>query len=76
MGKRFFITSAITLAGIGLGAGFAYADEVEVEGSYSTQAACQTDGPHVQVNRDNDTWTHYDCRNDKGDGLWHLYLSR
>lgn len=75
MGKRLLVTSVIAFAAVAAGAGLASAEEVEVEGSYATEVACQADGPNVQVNRDNDKWTHFDCRNDAGDGLWHLYLS-
>ncbi len=54
--------------------GVAHADEVEVDGSYSTLAACQTDGPHVEIERNDAAYTHWDCR-EGNDGLYHLWLS-
>jgi hypothetical protein len=51
----------------------ANADEIQVEGNYATLAACQADGPHVEVNVPGN-WTHYSCVQ-HSDGLWYLYLS-
>ncbi|MCV7341924.1 hypothetical protein [Mycobacterium haemophilum] len=39
--------------------GVAKADEIQVEGNYSTLAACQTDGPHVEITH-NGLYTHWD----------------
>jgi hypothetical protein len=33
--------------------GVANADEVEVERNYTTRAACEADGPHVEITHDN-----------------------
>ncbi len=52
----------------------ANADEVQVEGVYSTEAACLVDGPHVEIEYDNGRYTHYACR-EGSDGLWYLYLN-
>ena len=49
------------------------ADEVQVEGNYSTRAACMVDGPHVEVDRPG-TWSHFSSVQ-QPDGLWYLYLS-
>jgi hypothetical protein len=54
--------------------GVANADEVQVEGVYSTQAACETDGPHVEITYDNGLYSHWVCR-EGADGLWYLYLN-
>jgi len=54
--------------------GVAQADETQVEGAYSTLAACQADGPHVEITHNDALYTHWDCRQG-GDGLWHLYLT-
>ena len=52
----------------------ANADEVQVEGSYATLAACQADGPHVEITHNDGAYTHWDCRQGD-DGLWYLHLS-
>uniref|UniRef100_UPI0021F36F46 hypothetical protein n=2 Tax=Mycolicibacter minnesotensis TaxID=1118379 RepID=UPI0021F36F46 len=57
-----------------LGLGVANADEVQVEGSYSTLEACQVDGPQVEIAQGNDNYTHWDCRQGD-DGLWYVWLS-
>lgn len=54
--------------------GVANADEVQVEGSYSTLAACEVDGPHVEITTNNHLYTHWDCRQ-HADGLYYLYLT-
>ncbi|KZM75959.1 hypothetical protein IU500_20090 [Nocardia terpenica] len=72
--KTVFAAGAIALGVLTVGTGLAAADEIQVEGNYATLAACQADGPEVQVDRDNDKWTHWDCRQG-GDGLFYLYLS-
>jgi hypothetical protein len=74
MMKNILVTGALALGIAAAGAGIASADEVQVEGNYSTMAACQADGPNVEVKRDNDKWTHWDCRQGN-DGLFYLYLS-
>lgn len=57
-----------------LGAGIAGADPVQVEGNYSTLAACQADGPHVQITQDNDAYSHWNCQQGD-DGLYYLFLA-
>lgn len=70
------IIAAGVLAFAGLmttGVGVSNADEILVEGNYSTQAACLVDGPHTEVNHPG-VWTHFSCVQHP-DGLWYLYLS-
>ena len=55
------------------GVGISNADEIQVEGNYATQAGCEVDGPHVEVNHPG-TFTHFSCVQ-HFDGLWYLYLS-
>jgi hypothetical protein len=45
----------------------------QVEGVYSTEAACEVDGPHVEIAHDNAKYTHWVCRQGS-DGLWYLFL--
>jgi hypothetical protein len=54
--------------------GVANADEVQVEGVCSTEAACEIDAPHVEITYDNGKYTHWVCRQGS-DGLWYLYLN-
>jgi hypothetical protein len=54
--------------------GVANADEVQVEGVYSTEAACEVDGPHVEIAYDNAKYSHWVCRQGS-DGLWYLFLN-
>jgi hypothetical protein len=42
--------------------GVANADEVEVEGNYSSQVGCEADGPHVEITHNDHLYTHWDCR--------------
>jgi hypothetical protein len=57
-----------------LGVGVANADEVQVEGNYSSEAGCLADGPHVEITHNDAAYTHFACRQ-HDDGLWYLYLS-
>ena len=54
--------------------GVAHADEIQVDGVYSTLAACEADGPHAQLAVDDHIWTHWDCRQHE-DGLYYLYFT-
>ena len=59
------VIAAGLLAEAGLvttGVGVANADEVEVEGNYSSEAGCWADGPHVVLAHNDHLYTHYDCR--------------
>jgi hypothetical protein len=70
------LVAAVLLAFGGLmtaGVGVSSADEIQVDGNYSTEAACLVDGPHVEVDHPG-TWTHFSCVQ-HSDGLWYLYLS-
>ncbi len=73
--KRMIAAGALAAGGLlTLGLGVAQADEVQVEGNYATIEACQADGPNVEINYDNDAYSHWDCRQGD-DGLFYLYLS-
>jgi hypothetical protein len=54
--------------------GVANADEIQVEGVYSTLDACQADGPHVELAQNDHLYTRWDCR-EHADGLYYLYLT-
>ncbi|BBZ48262.1 hypothetical protein MPRM_55430 [Mycobacterium parmense] len=65
------------LASAGLltvGLGVANADEIEVEGNYSSAAGCQADAPNVEITHNDNLYTHWDCRPGP-DGFWHVWLS-
>ena len=69
--------AAVALAALGfsvLGSGVASADSIQVEGNYSTLAACQADGPHVQITENNDSYAHWNCLQGD-DGLYYLFLN-
>lgn len=57
-----------------LGTGVANADAIQVEGSYSTMAACETDGPHVQIAENDGAYSQWSCQQGD-DGLYYLFLS-
>jgi hypothetical protein len=69
------IAAALLLVGgmMTTAVGIANADQILVEGNYATLAACQADGPHVEVVHGGN-WTHFQCVQ-HDDGLWYLYLS-
>jgi hypothetical protein len=56
------------------GVAVASADEVQVEGSYATEAACLIDGPHVEITHNDAAYSHFACRQG-ADGLWYLFLN-
>ncbi|MFM8600418.1 MAG: hypothetical protein ACKOB8_15655 [Mycobacterium sp.] len=60
--------------GIGPGIGIAAADSVQVDGNYATLAACQADGPEVQIAQNNDAYSAWQCTQGD-DGLYYLYLT-
>jgi hypothetical protein len=60
---------AMTMSG-----GIASADEIQVNRTYPTLSACEADGPYVELSRNNQLWTHWDCRQG-ADGLYYLYLT-
>jgi hypothetical protein len=73
--KRVIAAGLLTLGGLMTTAvGVAHADEILVDGVYSTLAACEVDGPHVELAYNDRAWTHWDCR-EHPDGLYYLYLS-
>lgn len=72
--KKLMAASVLALSGLmTTGVGVGNADEIQVDGNYSTEAACLVDGPHVEVDHPG-TWTHFSCVQ-HSDGLWYLYLS-
>lgn len=73
--KRMIAAGTLALGGLlALGVGVAHADEVQVEGGYSTLDACQVDGPNVEIAQGDANYGHWDCRQG-GDGLWYVWLS-
>lgn len=69
---RTMVAAGILTAGAALlttAVGMANADEVQVEGSYATLAACQADGPHVEITHNDGAYTHWDCRATTGSGI-------
>ena len=73
---RTLITGAVLALGglMSLGVGVAAADEVQVDGNYATLAACEIDGPEVQIADNNDAYTGWECRLGD-DGLYYLFLT-
>ncbi|WP_374023253.1 hypothetical protein [Mycobacterium sp. HNNTM2301] len=64
----------LTLAGLlTTGVGVAGADQVEVEGNYSSLAGCEADAPNVEITHNDHLYTHWDCR-EGSDGFWHVWL--
>lgn len=55
------------------GAGTANADEIEVDGIYSSDAGCMADAPHVELTHNDHLYSRYDCRLGP-DGFWHVWL--
>jgi len=73
--RTFIAAGLLALVGLTTGAvGVANADEVQVEGVYSALAACEVDGPHVEITYDDGPYTHWLCR-EGSDGLYYLYLN-
>ena len=73
---RTFLAGGLpALVGLMTGAvGVANANEVQVEGVYSTLAACEVDGPHVEITYDGGRHTHWVCR-EGSDRVYYLYLN-
>lgn len=75
---RIFAAAALAAGAVaGLmsaGLGVANADVIQVEGSYSTLAACQVDGPNVQIAENNGAYSQWSCQ-EGDDGLYYLFLS-
>ncbi|KKC02038.1 hypothetical protein [Mycobacterium nebraskense] len=64
----------LALAGLlTTGVGVASADEIEVEGNYSSLAGCEADAPNVEITHNDHLYTHWDCRQGS-DGFWHVWL--
>jgi hypothetical protein len=73
--RTIVFAGLLALAGLMTTAvGVANADEVEVDGNYSSQAGCEADGPHVEITHNDHLYTHWDCRLGP-DGFWHVWLS-
>ncbi|OBH48827.1 hypothetical protein [Mycobacterium mantenii] len=72
--KMAWAAGLLALAGLlTTGVGVASADEVEVEGNYSSQAGCAADAPNVEITHNDHLYTHWDCRFGS-DGFWHVWL--
>lgn len=74
---KIFVAATVAAGGVlaaGLGAGVAGADIIQVDGSYSTLAACQVDGPNVQIAENNGAYSQWSCQ-EGDDGLYYLFLS-
>jgi hypothetical protein len=72
--RKLVAAVALALGGLlTIGVGVGNADQIQVDGSYDSQAACQGDGPEVEV-VNGANWTHFECVQ-HSDGLWYLYLS-
>ena len=72
---KTLIAAAVAAAGLmTAGQGVAVADAIQVEGNYATLAACQADGPNVQITENNGAYSHWSCSQGE-DGMYYLYLS-
>ncbi|OBA63818.1 hypothetical protein A5647_04060 [Mycobacterium sp. 1100029.7] len=72
---RVIAAGLVSLGGLlTIGVGIANADEVEVEGNYSSESGCLADAPHVELTRNDHLYTHYSCRFGP-DGFWHVWLN-
>lgn len=73
--RTVFAAAVLALGGLmTTGVGVANADEVEAEGDYPTEAACEAAGPNVELAYDDGLYSHWVCR-PGGDGLWHVFLN-
>lgn len=72
---KSIVAGVIAVGGLlSFGAGLASADTIQVEGNYSTLAACQADGPHVQITENDYAYAHWNCQQGD-DGLYYLFLA-
>ena len=73
--RTFFAAGLMALGGLMTTAvGVANADEVEVDGNYSSQVGCEADAPNVELQHNDHLYTHWICR-EGPDGFWHVYLN-
>jgi hypothetical protein len=73
--RMAFAAGMLALGGLMTTAvGVAHADEVEVDGNYSSEAGCLADAPHVELTFNDHLYTHYSCRFGP-DGFWHVFLN-
>lgn len=73
--KIIIAASAVAVgAALSVGMGTAAADSVQVEGNYATLAACQADGPHVEITENNNAFAHWNCLQGD-DGYYYLFLN-
>lgn len=71
---RLMIAGVVAWAGLmTAGVGVASADEIEVDGIYSSDAGCWADAPHVELTHNDHLYSRYDCRLGN-DGFWHVWL--
>jgi hypothetical protein len=73
--RTLFAAGLLALGGLMTTAvGVATADEIEVDGNYSSQGGCEADAPHVELTHNDHLYTHWDWRTGP-DGFWHVFLS-
>jgi hypothetical protein len=72
--KKTYAAGLLTLAAVmTAGVGVASADEVEVDGNYSSLEGCQADAPNVEITHNDHLYSRWDCRFGS-DGFWHVWL--
>lgn len=73
--RKIFAAALLALGGLLTTAvGVAHADEVEADGSYASDGACETAGPNVELAWDDGKYSHWVCRPGP-DGYWHVFLN-
>jgi hypothetical protein len=73
--RMAFAAGMLALGGLMTTAvGVANADEIEVDGNYSSEAGCLADAPHVELTHNDHLYTQYNCRFGN-DGFWHVWLN-
>jgi hypothetical protein len=73
--RMAFAAGMLALGGLMTTAvGVAHADEVEVDGNYSSESGCLADAPHVELAHNDHLYTQYNCHFGS-DGFWHVILS-
>jgi hypothetical protein len=72
--KKVYAAGLLALAAaMTAGVGVASADEVEVEGNYSSLEGCQADAPNVEITHNDHLYSRWDCRFGS-DGFRHVWL--
>ena len=73
---RLFAAGLVAFGGLmTAGVGVANADEIEVDGDYSSEAGCLADAPHVELTQQRPpVHATTPCRFGN-DGFWHVWLN-